>query len=130
VLWIVVPSIALPGLAAVHVAIEIVVLIEIIVVVDIDVPAVVPIAVAPVATPSAPSGCTQRDSRAPHQSCAWHIAWIGIGIVRVFNRSGSIHDGRIVRGHINDVRVRLLNFDYLLTAGDCLRIYYGLGSGF
>ena len=128
-LWIVVPSIALPGLAAVHVAIEIVVLVEIIVVVDIDV-AAVPIAVAPMAAPSPPGCCTQRDSCSPHQSCAWHIAWIGIGIVRIFNRSWSIHDGRIIRGHINDVRVRLLNFDYLLTAGDCLRLYYRLGSGF
>jgi hypothetical protein len=66
VLWIVLPTIALPGLAAVHVAIEIVVLIEIIVVVDVDVPAVVPIAIAPVATPGAPRGSAQRDSCAPH----------------------------------------------------------------
>jgi hypothetical protein len=42
---------------AVHVAVEIVVLIVIIIVVDFNV-AAVPIAIAPVATPSAPSGST------------------------------------------------------------------------
>jgi len=61
VLWVVLPVAAL----AIDVAVEIIVAIEIIVVVDLDV-ATVPIAIAPVATPSAPSGGTQRDSRAPH----------------------------------------------------------------
>jgi hypothetical protein len=46
-------------------AVEVVVAIEIIVVVDVDVP-VVPIAIAPVTAPSAPSSGTQRNSRSPH----------------------------------------------------------------
>jgi hypothetical protein len=50
---------------AADIAVEIVVAIEIIIVVDLDV-ATIPIAIAPVATPSAPSGRTERNSRAPH----------------------------------------------------------------
>jgi hypothetical protein len=54
------------SLTSVHViAVKIVVLIEIIVVVDVDV-AAVPIAVAPMAAPSAPSSGAQRNSRSPH----------------------------------------------------------------
>jgi hypothetical protein len=60
VLRIVLPVAAL----ATDVAVEIVVAIEIIFVVDVDV-ATIPIAIAPVAAPSAPSGGTQRNSRAP-----------------------------------------------------------------
>ena len=116
---------------AVHVPVYvfIVVPVKIIVVVDIDV-ATVPIAIAPMPAPGAPRGDTQRDSRPPHQSRPWHIAWIGIGIVRVFNRSRSIHHRRIVRGHIDDVRVCLLNFDYLLSAGDRLGLHHRLLAGF
>jgi hypothetical protein len=113
---------------ATDVAVEIVVLIKIIVVVDIDV-AAVPIAIAPVAAPSTPSGRAERNPRSPHQSRPRHIAWISIGIVRVFNRSRSIYHGRVIRGYINNVRVRLLNFDYLLAAGDCLGLHYRLGAG-
>jgi hypothetical protein len=61
VLRVVLPVI-LPSVDVVPV--EVVVTIEIIIVVNIDV-AAVPIAIAPVATPSAPSGGTQRNSRAP-----------------------------------------------------------------
>jgi hypothetical protein len=57
------PSVPLPSLATVDVLV--VVPVEIIVVVDVDV-ATIPIAIAPVATPSAPSSGTQRNSRAPH----------------------------------------------------------------
>jgi hypothetical protein len=60
VLRIVLPVAAL----ATDVAVEIVVAIEIIVVVDVDV-ATIPIAIAPVAPPSTPSGGTQCNSRAP-----------------------------------------------------------------
>jgi hypothetical protein len=124
-LWIVLPiTLSL----ATDVAIEIVVLIKVIVVVDVDV-AAIPIAIAPVAAPSAPSSGTKRDSRAPHQSRPGHIARIGVGIVRIFNRSGPVHHSRVVRGHINDVRVRLLNLDYLLAAGYCLGLHYRLGIG-
>ena len=63
-LWVVLP-VTLSALPSVDVAIEIVVLIEIIVVVDVDV-AAVPIAIAPMAAPSAPGRGTERDSRAPH----------------------------------------------------------------
>ena len=116
---------------AVHVPVYvfIVVPVKVIVVVDIDV-ATVPIAIAPVAAPSAPGSGTQRDSRAPRQSCARHVARIGIGIVRVFDRSRPVHHGRVVRGHINNVRVRLLNFDHLFAAGDCLGLHYRLLAGF
>ena len=121
------PIVALASLATVHVLV--VVPIEIVVVIDVDV-AAVPIAIAPVAAPSTPSSGTQRNSCSPHQSCPWHIAGIGIGIVRVFNRSRPVHDSRVVRGHINHVRVRLLNFDYLLAARDCLGLHHRLGVGF
>ena len=50
---------------AVDVAVEIIVAIEIVVVVDLDV-STIPIAIAPVATPSAPSSGTERNARAPH----------------------------------------------------------------
>jgi hypothetical protein len=125
------PSVALTSLSPVNVPVYvfIVVPVKIIVVVDIDV-ATVPIAISPVAAPSAPGSGTQRYSRSPHQSRAWHVARIGIGIVRVLHRSRSIHNGRIVRGNIDNVRVCLLNFDYLLAAGDCLRLHYRLGGGF
>ena len=116
---------------AVHVPVYVfvVVPVKVIVVVDIDV-ATVPIAIAPVAAPSAPGSGTQRDSRAPCQSRAWHVTRIGIGIIRVFNRSRPVHHGRVVRGHIHNVRVRLLNLDYLFTAGHGLGLHYRLGAGF
>jgi hypothetical protein len=60
-LWIVLKVAAL----ATDVAVEIVVTIKIVIVIDLDV-ATIPIAIAPVATPGAPSGRTQRNSRAPH----------------------------------------------------------------
>jgi hypothetical protein len=56
VLWVVLP-VTLSALSPVDVAIEIVVLIKVIVVVDVDV-AAVPIAIAPMAAPSAPRGGT------------------------------------------------------------------------
>src|SRR5205814_6679733 len=128
VLRIVLP-ITLPALTPVDGAIEIVVLIKVIVVVDVDV-AAVPIAIAPVAAPRTPSDGTERNSRAPHQSRPGHITRIGVGIIRVFHRSRAVHHSRIVRGHINNIRVRLLNFDHLLAAGDSLGSHYGLGTGF
>jgi hypothetical protein len=121
------PVVALPNLPSVYVFI--VVPVKIIVVVDVDV-ATVPIAIAPVATPRAPGSSAERNSRAPCQSCAWYVTRIGIGIVRVFNGSRSIHHRRIVRGYIDYVRVCLLNFDYLLSAGDCLGLHYRLLAGF
>jgi hypothetical protein len=52
-------------LAAIDViAVEIVVPIKIIIVIDVDV-AAIPIAIAPVAAPSAPGGGAQRNSRTP-----------------------------------------------------------------
>jgi hypothetical protein len=54
-LWIMLPSVALASLSPVHVFV--VVPVKIIVVVDIDV-TTVPIAIAPVAAPSAPSSGT------------------------------------------------------------------------
>jgi hypothetical protein len=62
VLRIVLPLVALASLTPVDVLV--VVPIEIIVIVDVDV-ATVPIAIAPVTTPSAPCGSTQRNSRTP-----------------------------------------------------------------
>jgi hypothetical protein len=60
VLRVVLPIAAL----ATDVAVEIVVAIEIIIVVDVNV-ATVPIAIAPVAAPGAPSRRSQRNSSAP-----------------------------------------------------------------
>ena len=61
-LRIVLPVVALASLTPIDVLI--VVSIEIIVVIDVDV-AAVPIAIAPVAAPGAPSSGTQRNSGAP-----------------------------------------------------------------
>jgi hypothetical protein len=119
----------IPLSLAADVAVEVVVLVVIIIVVDLNV-ATVPIATAPVATPSAPRSGTQRDSRAPRQSCPGDIPRIGIGIVRVLNRSRPVHHSRVVRGHINNVGVRLLDRDNLLATGNCLGLHYRLGAGF
>jgi hypothetical protein len=57
--------VVLPLVTALDViAVKIVVTVEIIVVVNVDV-AAVPIAIAPVTTPSAPSGRAERNSRSP-----------------------------------------------------------------
>jgi hypothetical protein len=114
---------------AADIAVEIVVLIEIIIVVDLDV-ATVPIAIAPVPPPGAPSGGTQRDSRSPHQSRAWHVARIGIGIIRIGRRSRSVHHSRVIRRDVDNLGVRLLNCDHLLAAGNCLGLYHLLRAGF
>ena len=120
-LWIVLPVAAL----AIDVSVEIVVTIEIVIVIDLIV-TVFPIAIAPVATPNAPSRSTQRDSRTPGQSRAWHIAWIGVRIIRIGRRSSSLHH-RIIRRDIDNVgnwpaelsspdrRWALFNFGYDLA---------------
>jgi hypothetical protein len=100
---------------ATDVAVEIIVAIEIVVVVDLDV-ATIPVAIAPAATPSTPRGGTQRNSRAPRQSRSGHIARISVRIIRIGRRSNSVHHSRVVRGHINNIGTRWLNFDYLLAA--------------
>jgi hypothetical protein len=66
VLRVVLPPVALPGLTTVDVpvGVSVGVSVEIIVVVDVDI-AAVPIAIAPVATPSTPRGGTQCNPRAP-----------------------------------------------------------------
>src|SRR5262249_43069019 len=127
VLWIVLP-LALATLAAVHVAIRIVVLIVIIIVVDLHV-ATIPIAIPPVAAPGPPCSSTKRDPCTPHQSRPWHITGIGVGIIRIINRSSSVNDRRVVRWHVNDVWVRLLNLDHLLTAGHRLSLHHLLRAG-
>jgi hypothetical protein len=114
-LWIVLPiTLSL----ATDIAVEIVVLIEIIIVVDVDV-AVVPIAIAPiapVAAPSAPSGGTQRNSRAPHQTCAWIVAGITVGVVGILGGRSSVNNRWVVRWDVSYIGTGLLNFDHLLTA--------------
>jgi hypothetical protein len=109
-------------------AVETVVLVKIIVVVDGDV-ATAPIAIAPVTTPSAPSGGTHGNSRAPSQCCSRHIARISIRIVRILGRRRTVNDLWVVRRDINYVRVSLLDLDYLLAAGNCLGLHYLLGAG-
>jgi hypothetical protein len=117
------------SLASVNiVAVEIVVLIVIIIVVDVNV-TVVPIAIAPVAAPSPPSGGTQRNSRAPHQSRPWHVARIGVGIIRIGRRRRSVNDNGIIRGNVNHVRVSWLNYDNLLAALDRLSLHFLLRAG-
>jgi hypothetical protein len=130
-LRIVLPPIALASLSPVNVPVYVfvVVPVKIIVVVDIDV-ATVPIAIAPVPAPSAPSSGTQRDSRSPHQSRSWHVARIGIGIIRIFNGSRSVHHSRVIRRDVDNLRVRLLNCDHLLAAGNRLGLYHLLRAGF
>jgi len=61
-LWVVLPLVALASLTTIDVLV--VVPIEIVVVVDVDV-ATVPIAIAPMTTPSAPSSRAKGDARAP-----------------------------------------------------------------
>jgi hypothetical protein len=121
------PLVALASLSPVNVPVY--VFVKIIVVVNVDVTAV-PIAITPVAAPSAPSGGTERNSRTPSQGRSWHVAWIGIRVIGIGRRGSSIHHSRVVRGNIDNVGVRLLNFDYLLAAGDCLGLHYLLGAGF
>src|SRR5262245_39999638 len=136
VLRIVLPRVALASLPAVNVPVDVLVVvpIEIIVVIDVHV-AVVPIAIAPVATPSTPGGGTQCNSRAPCQRRSWDVAWIGIRVIRILSRSSSINDRRIVRWDISYVRIGLLNLDHLLTAAartapHCLGLYDLLRTGF
>jgi hypothetical protein len=87
------PLVALASLSSADVLV--VVPIEIIVVVNVDV-AAAPIAIAPAAAPGAPRGGTQCNSRAPHQCCPWHIARIGVGVVRIFVRGRTVNDRRVV----------------------------------
>jgi hypothetical protein len=63
VLRVMLPLVALASLSPVNVPVY--VLVKIIIVVDVDV-AAVPIAIAPMAAPSAPGSGTQRNSRSPH----------------------------------------------------------------
>jgi len=136
VLRVVLPPVALASLTAVDVPVgrSIGVPVKIVVVIDVDV-AVVPIAIAPVTTPSTPGCGAQRNSGAPHQSRAWHIAGIGIGIVRIVNRSSSVNDSGVVRGDVNYVGIGLLNLNHLLarsgcTTPDCLGLHNLLRTGF
>jgi hypothetical protein len=109
-------------------AVEIVVAIEIIVVVNVDV-AAVPVAIAPVAAPSAPSGGTQRNSRAPGQSRPWHVARIAIRIVRIVGLGWTINDLRVVRWDVNYLRVGWFNYDNLLAALHRLSFHFLLRAG-
>ena len=126
-LGVMLPVVALPSLPSVHVFV--VVPVKIIVVVDVHV-ATVPIAIAPVAAPGAPSGGTQCDSRAPRQSRPWHVTRIRIRIVRIFGRGRTVNDCRVVRGDVDNLRVGWFDLDYLLAARDCLGLHYRLGTGF
>jgi hypothetical protein len=110
-------------------AVKVVVAIEIVVVVDVDI-ATAPIAIAPVAAPSTPSGGAQRNSCSPRQSCSRHIARIGIRVVRILGRRRTVNDLRVVRRDINYVRVSLLNYDHLLAALNCLGLHDLLRAGF
>jgi hypothetical protein len=90
------PPVALASLTTLTtVDVLVVIPVEIIVVVDVDV-AVVPIAIAPVTAPSTPSGGAQRNSGAPRESCAWHIARISVGVVRILSRSSSVNNRWVV----------------------------------
>src|SRR5439155_19368087 len=121
VLRVVLPFVALASLAPVDVPVY--VFVEIIIVVDVDISAV-PIAIAPGAAPSPPSSGTQRNSRAPRQSCPWNVARIGIGVIRIGGRSSPVHPSRVGRGHINNLGVCSLNCDQLVAARDCLGLLY------
>jgi hypothetical protein len=111
------PSVALASLTAVHVpvACSVGIPIEIIVVVDVDV-ATVPIAISPVATPSTPGSGAKRNPRAPHQSRAWIVPWISVGIVRILGGRCTVNDSWIVRRDVHYVRISILNHDHLFAA--------------
>jgi len=116
------------------VLIEIIVPIIIVIVINVDV-AVAPIAIAPMATPRSPGSGAERNPCAPHQSGPWHISGVGVVVIRIVSRRSSVNDCRIVRGHVNYVRVRLLNLNHLLagpgcTATDCLGLHNLLRAGF
>ena len=124
------PLVALGSGPAVDVLV--VVLVEIIVVVDVDI-AVVPIAIAPiapVAAPSAPGGCTYRNSGTPCQSRPWHVPRIGVVVIGIFSWSSSVNDRWIVRWDVSYVGIGLLNLDHLFTAFDCLTLHRLLRAGF
>ena len=126
-LRVVLPPVALASLTPVDVPIGVPV--EIIVIVDVDI-TTAPIAIAPVAAPSPPSSGTQRNSRSPHQSRSWHIARIGIRVVRILGRGCTINDRRVVRRHVNYFRVSWLNYNNLLAALDRLSLHFLLRAGF
>ena len=103
---------------AIDVPVKIVVLVVIIIVIDFNV-AVVPIAVAPMAAPRPPGGGTERHSRTPHQSRAWIVTGISIGIVRICGGRCTVNDSRIVRRDVNYVGIGLLNLNHLLARSSC-----------
>src|SRR5262249_11753949 len=136
VLRVMLPSVALSSLTAVHVPVgrSIGVPVKIVVVIDVDV-AVVPIAIAPAPTPSTPGCGTERNSRTPHQSRAWIVPWISVGIVRILGGRCTVNDSWIVRRDVHYVRIGLLNLNHLLTAPgciapDCLGLHNLLRTGF
>jgi len=83
----------------VKVLVNVFVIVVHVLVVDVDVdiamaPSAIPAPSA--AAPGAPSGSTQRNSRAPRQSCPWHVARIGVGIIGIGRRRWSVNDRRVV----------------------------------
>jgi hypothetical protein len=110
-------------------AVEIVVAIEIVVVVNVDVPAA-PVAIAPISPSPAHPCCAKCESGPPCQPHSGVVSRVAVGIIRIFNRSSPVHYSRVVRGHIDNVGARLLNFDHLFAAGDCLGLYNLLRTGF
>jgi hypothetical protein len=103
-------------------AVEIVVAIEIIVVVDVDVPAA-PVAIAPMSPSPAHPCCAECESGPPSQAHSWVVSRVGIGVIRIGRSRGSVHDRGIIRRHVNDVRIGLLDHDDLLAAFNCLSLH-------
>jgi hypothetical protein len=101
-----------------------VVAIEIVIVVDVDVATVVPIAITPVVV--RPRGA--HDDPSPHrESHPRHVSRIGVRVIRIDGRP--INYRGIIRGNVNNFRVRLLNNDDFLVSLDLLSFYLLLLAG-
>jgi hypothetical protein len=105
------------------VVLPVIVIYVIVVVVDVEV------AIAPAATPTpaAAPGCAQRKTSAPCQTHSRVITGIFIRIVRILGLA--VHDHRIVGWNVDNLRISLLNNDYLFAAF-CFGLDFLLGAGF
>ena len=99
-------TLAAVTLAAVDVRIPV----KVIIVVNIDV-STVPIAVAPI---TAIPGRPEREPGAKGQSCSRDVAWIVIRRIRISRCS--IHHRWVIGRNVDNLRIRRLNDNHLLTA--------------
>ena len=96
--------------AAINIPIKIIP-VEIVVSVDVDVTAV-PIAVTPPATDNPGAN---NDARPPGEPHSRIVAGVRIGVVRIIRR-WTVDHFRVVRRHVDDLRIRWLDHDDLFPA--------------